>query len=212
MRIGALEKWNVLEAKESLNFPGPGRAIVLEVMAIAAEVTISDGLIAYPIGIINGYERLEFRTHGPIEVIVENGAMSYKTNDLVEIGQYLVNEDEAVTDASFASPFQRHDDGIDPAIKQLIFRSNQLARERERFLIGEMNELRKHAETIGRGAAGAAAPSVAGEEGAVKPADTSGGGEGKPDAAGMAGAGGAPKSQGKSEGDAKPGKGEQPPA
>lgn len=208
MRIGSLSAWQVLEDGESLKFPEarPG-GIVVEVMAIAAEITFSDGIIAYPIGVINGYERLEFRTDSPVELFVKGGAASYKTSELVEIGQYRIDGEEDVT---FTEQFVARTDSVDPAVKMMIMRSNSRAREREAYLFDEIARLNNE---VGRAAASRTAPAVDGEKGA----DTASGpnatkGKSDGDAGGDAGKPGASKPEGKPEGDAKPPVGEQPKA
>lgn len=209
MRIGALNTWNTLEAKESIHFPGGPRSITLEVMAIAAEVTISDGLTAWPIGVINGYERLDFRIdEAGVEVIVENGAMSYRCSDLVDIGHFIEHDDPDWQDTSFTSPFTRQDDGIDPAIKMLIARTNERAFAREAFLREQVEGLTREI----RSRTNDGAPATEQRAPGADTAGTGKAGAGKPDAKPVAGTEGAPKSEGKPEGDAKPSVGEQPKA
>lgn len=210
MRIGNLASWQVLEDGESIKFPEarPG-GIVFEVMAIAADITISDGLIAYPIGTINGYERLEFRTDSPVELFVKNGSASYKTSELVEIGQYRTDGEE---DFAFVHPFVERSDGVDPAVKMMIARSNARARDREAMLMGEIERLVRDGEKR-NGAAERAPAAVDGAKGAdPAPSTDAGGGKSGADAGGDAGTEGPSKPEGKPQGDAGQSKGKQPPA
>lgn len=199
MRIGSLTAWQVLEDGESLKFPEarPG-GIVVEVMAIAAEVTISDGLLAYPLGVINGYDRLEFRTDTPVELFVKGGAASYKTSELVELGQERIDGKE---DVSFTEPFVQRHDAVDPAVKMMIARANSKARERESYLFDEIARL---SNEVGRRAASDTAAAEQ-REARANPALSADGGEGKPDgdAGGNAGEQSASEPKGKPEGDAK---------
>lgn len=211
MRIGALSSWTALKDGEVLNFPGPGRRIVLEVMATGASVTISDGFTVYPIGVINGYERLEFATDGAIEIVAIDGGMSYRTTDQHDISHYVENDDPEFVDASFTTPFSRQDDGIDPAIKALIQRSNARQYAREAYLRGLIEDMQHERAEKRNAAADGTAAAGAGTAGAVA-ADAGKRAAGEPAADGVAGAEGAPKPAAEPAGDAKPAKGKQPAA
>lgn len=210
MKIGSLKAWETMESGENITFPASEgnslRTVTVELMAIAAEVTITDGIGAYPIGVINGYERLEFHIEDmPLTIVCENGACSYKTADLVEIGQLRLDGQE---DASFTEAFHGREDTIDPAIKQLLHRRDARQRDREAYLMeyieGLTGEIRNRANDGVPASKGGKAG--AGEQ---PPGDA---GEAEQPPAGVASPGGTPKPQGESKGDAKSSVGEQPKA